>query len=331
MDEAILSRVAETAQHLRLWDRLLIAWDCASSLSFRDLEEVHRKVLAMDAELEAPAGSTTLSHYLHAMHLVSSDRARAERTQISYGRPALQVEQQAPMATAAVTLHISPELQLKAPLSTALREAAEGRVTVEELESSAAPLPWALVQADFNYVLQSLRPGPPVLRALQDPFAPLGTRCAAALCFAEATQATSAVEALSAWWPSKAAECPGARLLLVLIGPKQASLRVDAAECLTEALLTLQMDFVEVRDWADRMRNQPPLAAAYAVQCAESVAKSRGRALPSRFKVAGAKCQTLPKDPSDRLATTWVSQLMQVQGMSEDLWPRVRHEMLHCH
>ncbi|CAK9067057.1 unnamed protein product, partial [Durusdinium trenchii] len=111
MDEAILSRVAETvhfdlpnfrqcrqfwagkAQHLRLWDRLLIAWDCASSLSFRDLEEVHRKVLAMDAELEAPAGSTTLSHYLHAMHLVSSDRARAERTQISYGRPALQVEQ----------------------------------------------------------------------------------------------------------------------------------------------------------------------------------------------------------------------------------------------
>ena len=33
---------------------------------------------------------------------------------------------EAPMATAAVTLHISPELQLKAPLSTALREAAEG-------------------------------------------------------------------------------------------------------------------------------------------------------------------------------------------------------------
>ncbi|CAK9067058.1 unnamed protein product, partial [Durusdinium trenchii] len=212
---------------------------------------------------------------------------------------------EAPMATAAVTLHISPELQLKAPLSTALREAAEGRVTVEELESSAAPLPWALVQADFNYVSQW------TVASAKDPFAPLGTRCAAALCFAEATQATSAVEALSAWWPSKAAECPGARLLLVLIGPKQASLRVDAAECLTEALLTLQMDFVEVRS--------APLAAAYAVQCAESVAKSRGRALPSRFKVAGAKCQTLPKDPSDRLATTWVSQLMQVQGMSEEI------------
>ena len=48
-------------------------------------------------------------------------------------------------------------------------------------------------------------------------------------------------------------------------------------------------------------------------------------------QVPGARCQTVPKDPQDksrssnafsltpRLANTWVSQLMQVQGMSEEM------------
>jgi len=68
---------------------------------------------------------------------------------------------------------------------------------------------------------------------------------------------------------------------------------------------------VEVRDIAH--------AAEYALQCATSIAESRRRRTPSRFKVAGVRCQTLPRDPADKLRLTWVSQLMQVPGVSEEI------------
>jgi hypothetical protein len=59
-------------------------------------------------------------------------------------------------------------------------------------------------------------------------------------------------------------------------------------------------------------------AAEYVFQCAAAVAESRKRRVPSRFKVAGTRCQTI-RDPADKLRISWVSQLMQVPGVSEEI------------
>merc|ERR1712014_97013 len=59
-------------------------------------------------------------------------------------------------------------------------------------------------------------------------------------------------------------------------------------------------------------------AAQYVVQCAAAIAESRKRRVPSRFKVAGLRCQTL-RDPMDKLRISWVSQLMQIPGVSEEI------------
>jgi len=60
-------------------------------------------------------------------------------------------------------------------------------------------------------------------------------------------------------------------------------------------------------------------SAAYVVQCANAVAEAKRRRTPSRFKMAGARCQTLPRDTTDKLRLTWVSQLMQLPGISEEI------------
>lgn len=80
------------------------------------------------------------------------------------------------------------------------------------------------------------------------------------------------------------------------------------------------------------------------LQCCEAIEKSKSRAMPSRFKASsvgrflsllvrclGRDARRCPKihkisgrsaacafSLTPRLANTWVSQLMQVQGMSED-------------
>lgn len=213
---------------------------------------------------------------------------------------------------AGVTLCLCPELQRNA-LGEVLRTAAEGRVPLDltKLEDFGGaaplpPLPWALIQADFNYVSQWS------VSSAEDPLAPLGSRSAAVLCFAgSSVDLEKVLEELKRWWLSMSRHCPGARLLLVLTGQKAASLNAKNAELLAEVLVSLGWNTVEVRT--------PQQAAMYAINCAEAVVKSRGRTLPSRFKVQGVRCQTVPKDPDDRLANTWVSQLMQVQGMSEEM------------
>jgi len=206
-------------------------------------------------------------------------------------------------------LYLSPELQRNA-LGEQLRTAAEGRsLTLENLEEeSESPLPWALIEADFNYVSQWS------VATAKDPLAPLGSRSAAVLCFASASpvdRVQKSVEELNRWWPHNVTRWPGARLFLVLTGEKKASINAKIAELLAQALVTMGCNTVEVRT--------PEQAALYALNCVEAVQKSRGKTLPSRFKVQGVRCQTIPKDPDDRLGNVWVSQLMQVQGMSEEM------------
>lgn len=116
---------------------------------------------------------------------------------------------------------------------------------------------------------------------------------------------------MAAWLRSAPRPFAASRLLAVSFGPKPASLGPDAAGALARCLLREGVGAVELRDAAH--------AAEYAVQCALSVAESRRRRTPSRFKVAGVRCQTLPRDPTDKLRITWVSQLMQVPGVSEEI------------
>merc|ERR1712032_1292816 len=59
-------------------------------------------------------------------------------------------------------------------------------------------------------------------------------------------------------------------------------------------------------------------AGEYVAQCAAAVAESRKRRVPSRFKVAGVRCQSI-RDPIDKLRISWVSQLMQIPGVSEGI------------
>jgi hypothetical protein len=70
------------------------------------------------------------------------------------------------------------------------------------------------------------------------------------------------------------------------------------------------LDIVELRGEVE--------AVEYIVQCASAIAESRKRRVPSRFKVAGLRCQTL-RDPIDKLRISWVSQLMQIPGVSEEI------------
>jgi len=104
------------------------------------------------------------------------------------------------------------------------------------------------------------------------------------------------------------------RILLVLLAGarrRPASLEPSGAEALARCLVAHGVGCVEVGD-ADH-------AAGYVVQCAASIAEARKRRTPSRFKVAGTKCQTLPRDEQDKVRITWVSQLMQVAGVSEEI------------
>eukprot|EP00449_Zooxanthella_nutricula_P047916 CAMPEP_0198591306 /NCGR_PEP_ID=MMETSP1462-20131121/136719_1 /TAXON_ID=1333877 /ORGANISM="Brandtodinium nutriculum, Strain RCC3387" /LENGTH=170 /DNA_ID=CAMNT_0044322863 /DNA_START=9 /DNA_END=518 /DNA_ORIENTATION=- len=105
---------------------------------------------------------------------------------------------------------------------------------------------------------------------------------------------------------------PDVRVMLVLVGkPRPASAQQEHCASISAGLVGQSVGAVEVRDARH--------AAQYVVQCAASIAESRKRRVPSRFKVAGVRCQTLPKDPQDKLRLTWISQLMQVAGVSEEV------------
>merc|ERR1711988_2087022 len=60
-------------------------------------------------------------------------------------------------------------------------------------------------------------------------------------------------------------------------------------------------------------------AAEYLIQCGTAICESRKRRMPSRFKVAGSRCQTLPSGAEDKMRVAWVSQLMQIPGVSEEI------------
>jgi hypothetical protein len=130
---------------------------------------------------------------------------------------------------------------------------------------------------------------------------------------ARAGELPDGAESLRQWLRSEPRPFGESRLLLVLIGENKATnARRDMIQgALATCLVRYDVGLVEVRNAAQ--------SAAYVAQCAHAVTEAKRRRTPSRFKMAGARCQTLPRDTTDKLRLTWVSQLMQLPGVSEEI------------
>lgn len=180
---------------------------------------------------------------------------------------------------------------------------------------SSAPR-WAYLESDFAYAPHRLTCSEGGQGGGREEL--FGTRYPLALIFEEDVAASFAASLALLpnfldWLRSPLRSFGGSlRVTLVLIGgQKPVSLKKEHSERLALAMVRLGVGTVEVRDCAH--------AAQYVVQCAAAVAECKRRRVPSRFKVPGVRCQTLPKDPQDKLRLTWVSQLMQVAGVSEEI------------
>jgi len=223
------------------------------------------------------------------------------------------------MRVEGVKVRASEALRASEVLWPALLRALEGRVAWAPLEEDAAEdltlpvstrrgeLPWCYLECDFGYA-----PHRQVCAEGGETRAVL-TRIPALFIFADAAEAhevAAAAGQLRTWLASPHGRFEASRPLLLSHGSRTASLgSADAAKALIAGLLC-GLDIVELHGALE--------AAEYVAQCAAAVAESRKRRVPSRFKVAGVRCQTL-RDPGDKLRISWVSQLMQIPGVSEEI------------
>lgn len=221
-----------------------------------------------------------------------------------------------------VKLRVSEALQEEEGLWSALQKRLQDHLSYEQADDyeppilSATPsapsktrrLRWAYMESVFHYAAH---------RSLcqEDATADdIGTQFPLILVFEEASSiilAPSAVGKLVDWLRCASRPFVCSRLLVVVIAPRAASLRREVAAGFAASLVQHRVGFVEVRTVEQ--------AAEYTLQCALAIAASRKRRIPSRFKIAGVKCQTLSRDPDDSLRRIWVSQLMQLPGVSEDI------------
>lgn len=205
---------------------------------------------------------------------------------------------------------------------TAMEEAALGPLpepwrSSEGGSSGSSALPWGYLECDFAYAAHRTCCAEAHQGAGREDA--IGTRFPLVLLFAEPSSQSPLLRQESlgvlASWLGTAPRPFGSRVrvLLVLVGNSRSGAKVQKEQCaaLSSGLVRHGVGTVEVRDAQH--------GAQYVVQCASSVLESRRRRVPSRFKVAGVRCQTLPKDPQDKLRLTWVSQLMQIAGVSEEI------------
>lgn len=183
-----------------------------------------------------------------------------------------------------------------------------------------APVSWAYLESDFVYAAHRTtcsEVGAGVGRDGREDA--VGTRFPLVLLFEPATSLEEAPRALGnfvAWLRTAPRHFDAhTRILLILVGGQHvAGLRQGHADALAACLVEHGVGAVEVHD-ADN-------ATQYVLQCAASVAERRRRRVPSRFKAAGvglaARAGRLCSDENPwRLV--WVSQLMQVAGVSEEI------------
>jgi hypothetical protein len=183
-----------------------------------------------------------------------------------------------------------------------------GSVPLLPMLSPNERTPWAYVESEFNYA--------PHRQICLDggESRTLGTQIPLVLVFSEASHAKDIAAVaghLRRWLGSPGSLFEASRPVLVSYGIRPATLgSPSAALGLLESLVHHGLDVVELRGALE--------AAEYVAQCAATVVESRKRRVPSRFKVAGVRCQTL-RDPVDKMRISWISQLMQIPGVSEEI------------
>jgi len=217
-----------------------------------------------------------------------------------------------------VKVRVSEALRSSEALWPRLVQALEGRVAWQPLDDEAGSLlafpvltrrgnlPWLYLESEFGYA-----PHRQVCAEGGETRA-VGTRLPTVLLFVEASEAAEVAESaglLRTWLSVQHGKFESSRPLLVAYGARPASFGPQGS-ALAAGLVRHGLGVVELHG--------VPEAAEYVVQCSAAVAESRKRRVPSRFKVAGLRCQTL-RDPGDKLRISWVSQLMQIPGVSEDI------------
>ena len=211
-----------------------------------------------------------------------------------------------------IKVWVSKSLHGSETLWPALESALEGRVWHAVLTDEPTPIPmyspWLYLESDFSYA-----PHRKICMEGGETRA-VGTRFPMLLIFApasEALQVVKAAEQLRTWLSTGHKRFESSRALLLVYGAPPASLAsADVAVALQTSLIRHGLDIVELHGVKE--------AVEYVVQCVAAVAESRKRRVPSRFKVAGMRCKTL-RDSGDKLRISWVSQLMQVPGVSEEI------------
>eukprot|EP00929_Paragymnodinium_shiwhaense_P006539 TRINITY_DN11012_c0_g1_i8.p1 TRINITY_DN11012_c0_g1~~TRINITY_DN11012_c0_g1_i8.p1 ORF type:complete len:262 (-),score=46.44 TRINITY_DN11012_c0_g1_i8:267-1052(-) len=232
-----------------------------------------------------------------------------------------------------VKLHVGARLDGHAAMSHAIQQAAAGRLAVASGEVEPVDLavqaPWFALwlESDFMYIAHrdicAEMKAPAAASSAAGPASgdSSGTRFPLLALVVEA----DAVDAVASAIPravtrinqNSEATFAKSRLLLLVVGKKPASCRSAAAAAFATNLVNCSVAAVELTDVVH--------AAEYVVQCASSIAESRKRRVPSRFKVLavlpipGSRCQTLPAGPDDKVRIAWVSMLMQIPGVSEEV------------
>lgn len=222
------------------------------------------------------------------------------------------------MRVPGLTLHVSQALRQTDILWSSLERSLQDRLAWTDLDEavtgSKSPLieggdllPWAYLESEFSYA-------PHRQICSEGGISAVGTRFPLVLIFVESSAAGMLANLsahLQKWLAAPDGHFAESRMLLLAFGGKPASLRRDAAPALLKGLVQHGLGVVELKDASH--------ASEYVVQSAAAIAESRKRRLPSRFKVAGVRCQTLGNDPADKLRIAWVSQLMQIPGVSEEI------------
>lgn len=233
---------------------------------------------------------------------------------------------------AVVVLRASRCLQEHKTLWPAVTSAIEGRVPWKAVDDAAYNppdipgkrakagsqcLPWAYMESDFPYLSQrqtfisSGCDANPVSHASACEAAEaMSTRFPLFLAFLESSaSAVDLAEALQPWLHAQSETLAKSRSVIVCFGGRSASKSCKVAIAMASCAVRRNVGIVDVHDAAH--------AAEYVAQCANAITESKKRRMPSRFKVAGVECKSLPR--SDKLRVAWVSQLMQVAGVSEEI------------
>mmetsp|Transcript_21567 Transcript_21567/g.50286 ORF Transcript_21567/g.50286 Transcript_21567/m.50286 type:complete len:333 (-) Transcript_21567:74-1072(-) len=173
-------------------------------------------------------------------------------------------------------------------------------------------IPWLYMETDFEYAPHRLRKLHPAdFTGTQHPVVLLFAGFSPGPAGGSLQDCCSRLPDFLEWLLRRQPSFGDSRFLLIFRHAAGRRNAAQTAELAASCLVGVSVGLVEVADDAG--------AAKYVAQCVNSVVESQRRRIPSRFKVAGPRCQTLSIDSADAVQMAWISQLMQIPGISEEV------------